>query len=33
MNDTTVIHDIAWLVAWDGTKRVTFRHADPPFTC
>ena len=31
MTDTTLIHDIAWLVAWDGTKHVYLRHADLAF--
>ncbi|MCY4609488.1 MAG: amidohydrolase family protein [bacterium] len=31
MNDTTVIHDIAWLVAWDGARHVYLRHADLAF--
>ena len=32
MNDTSLIHDIAWFVVWNGTMQSTLRHADPPST-
>ena len=31
MNKTTLIHDIAWLVAWAGTQHVYLRDADLAF--